>query len=128
MSSDQRVESCFSVFDATPLLAKIDMPTLLVVGSEDKISPPAEMRPMADAIPGADAVVHLAGLSAVGPSFADPQGYLEQNSAMVTHLGEALVRARSSARAIDPSSFWISQMTPAGLSPARRARSMLASV
>ena len=36
--------------------------------------------------------------------------------------------ARSSARAIVPSSFWISQMTPAGISPASRARSTDASV
>lgn len=52
----------------------------------------------------ADAVVHLAGLSAVGPSFDDPQRYLEQNSAMVTHLGEALLRSRSSARVLVVSS------------------------
>lgn len=52
----------------------------------------------------ADAVVHLAGLSAVGPSFDQPQRYLEQNSAMVTHLGEALLRARSSARVLVVSS------------------------
>lgn len=38
-----------------------------------------------------DAVVHLAGLSAVGPSFADPQRYLDQNSAMVTHLAEGVL-------------------------------------
>ena len=52
----------------------------------------------------ADAVVHLAGLSAVGPSFEDPQRYLEQNSAMVTHLGEGLLRSRSSARVLVVSS------------------------
>ena len=37
------------------------------------------------------AVVHLAGLSAVGPSFDDPQRYLDQNSAMVTHLCEGVL-------------------------------------
>ena len=37
-------------------------------------------------------------------------------------------RSRSGRRAIVPSGFRISQMTPAGYSPARRARSMLASV
>src|SRR3954470_8530795 len=36
--------------------------------------------------------------------------------------------ARSSARAIVPSSFWISQITTAGMSPASRARSIDASV
>lgn len=38
-----------------------------------------------------DGVVHLAALSAVGPSFANPQHYIEANSAPVTHLGEWLV-------------------------------------
>lgn len=52
----------------------------------------------------AGAVVHLAGLSAVGPSFEQPQRYLEQNSAMVTHLGEALIRTRSAARVLVVSS------------------------
>jgi len=40
-----------------------------------------------------DAVIHLAGLAAVGPSFAAPQSYIESNSAMVTHLCEALLDA-----------------------------------
>lgn len=52
----------------------------------------------------ARAVVHLAGLSAVGPSFLDPQRYLEQNSAMLTHLGEALLQVKSSARLLVVSS------------------------
>lgn len=53
---------------------------------------------------GGDAVVHLAGLSAVGPSFAEPQRYLETNSAMVSHLGEALLAAGSTARVLIVSS------------------------
>jgi GDP-4-dehydro-6-deoxy-D-mannose reductase len=48
----------------------------------------------------ADAVVHLAGLSAVGPSFADPQGYIQGNSAPVTHLCEGLLREGRSPRII----------------------------
>ncbi|BBX09839.1 GDP-6-deoxy-D-mannose reductase [Mycolicibacterium aichiense] len=40
-----------------------------------------------------DAVVHLAGLAAVGPSFEQPQTYIEANSAMVTNLCEAHMRA-----------------------------------
>lgn len=40
----------------------------------------------------ADAIVHLAGLAAVGPSFADPQLYIEANSAMVTNMCEALLK------------------------------------
>ena len=42
-----------------------------------------------------DAVVHLAGLSAVGPSFAEPQRYLADNSAMVTHLCRGRPRRQS---------------------------------
>ncbi len=39
-------------------------------------------------IPDADGVIHLAGLAAVGPSFDDPQRYINMNSAMVTHMCE----------------------------------------
>jgi pimeloyl-ACP methyl ester carboxylesterase len=39
--------------DSTPMLASIDVPTLVVVGEHDAISSPAEMRSIADAIPGA---------------------------------------------------------------------------
>lgn len=38
--------------DATPLLSTINVPTLVVVGQHDAISPPAEMRGIADAING----------------------------------------------------------------------------
>lgn len=41
--------------------------------------------------PRADAVIHLAALAAVGPSFDQPQKYIEANSAMVTHMAESLV-------------------------------------
>lgn len=47
-----------------------------------------------------DAVVHLAARSAVGPSFADPQGYLTANSAPVTHLCEGLLASGSSPRVL----------------------------
>src|SRR3954454_9157911 len=51
-------------------------------------------------------------------------------SAIVTIFSACLWQyaARSSARAIVPSSFCTSQITPAGMSPARRARSIDASV
>jgi GDP-4-dehydro-6-deoxy-D-mannose reductase len=51
-----------------------------------------------------DAVVHLAGLSAVGPSFGAPQKYIATNSAMVTTMCESLVAAGSSARVLVVSS------------------------
>lgn len=41
-------------------------------------------------ISGADVVIHLAGLAAVGPSFDDPQLYIETNSSMITRMGESL--------------------------------------
>ncbi|WDG18745.1 NAD-dependent epimerase/dehydratase family protein [Microbacterium sp. Clip185] len=40
---------------------------------------------------GADAIVHLAGLAAVGPSFADPQRYLTVNSTITTRMCETLL-------------------------------------
>lgn len=38
------------------------------------------------------AVVHLAGLAAVGPSFDNPQIYINTNSSMITHLCEYYAR------------------------------------
>ena len=38
--------------DSTPLLATIDVPTLVVGGGEDVLTPPAELRAMAASIPG----------------------------------------------------------------------------
>jgi pimeloyl-ACP methyl ester carboxylesterase len=39
--------------DSTPLLGSITKPTLVIVGEHDAISPPDEMRQIAEAIPGA---------------------------------------------------------------------------
>lgn len=50
------------------------------------------------------AVVHLAALAAVGPSFDDPQRYLTANSAIMTSVCEPLLRAGSSARVLVVSS------------------------
>jgi GDP-4-dehydro-6-deoxy-D-mannose reductase len=38
-----------------------------------------------------DAVIHLAGLAAVGPSFANPQEYIEVNSAITTTICESIL-------------------------------------
>ena len=51
-----------------------------------------------------DAVVHLAGLAAVGPSFANPQLYISANSAMFTNVAEAALEQSPSARIIAVSS------------------------
>lgn len=50
--------------------------------------------------PSDAAVVHLAGLAAVGPSFDRPQDYIGGNSAMVTNMCEARLAAGSSARIV----------------------------
>lgn len=47
-----------------------------------------------------DAVIHLAALSAVGPSFTAPQRYLAANTAPLTNLGELMVARGSSARVL----------------------------
>ena len=48
----------------------------------------------------ADAIVHLAGLAAVGASFDQPQRYIETGSAIVTHMCESLLRDRGSVQRI----------------------------
>jgi pimeloyl-ACP methyl ester carboxylesterase len=55
--------------DSLPLLAGIRVPTLVVVGSDDQITPPEHAQEMAHAIPGAELVVipgcgHLSTLEA----------------------------------------------------------------
>ncbi|WP_448263225.1 NAD-dependent epimerase/dehydratase family protein [Microbacterium aurum] len=51
-----------------------------------------------------DAVIHLAGLAAVGPSFAEPQRYLSTNSAIVTSMCESLLALSPTARVVVVSS------------------------
>lgn len=51
-----------------------------------------------------DAIIHLAGLAAVGPSFDNPQMYINLNSAMVTNLCEAYVNQDKKPRIIIVSS------------------------
>jgi pimeloyl-ACP methyl ester carboxylesterase len=58
--------------DARPLLATINVPSLVIVGEHDAISPPEEMRTVADAIPGSKLVIvpaagHMAPLEAPEP-------------------------------------------------------------
>lgn len=65
--------------DSTPMLGQIRVPTLVLVGDEDVISVPAEMRQIAAAIPGAEFVIvpdsgHMAPLenpAAVNASLID---------------------------------------------------------
>lgn len=50
--------------------------------------------------PNVKAIIHLAGLAAVGPSFDDPQKYINLNSAMVTNLCEYYVNKNHKPRII----------------------------
>jgi GDP-4-dehydro-6-deoxy-D-mannose reductase len=56
------------------------------------------------AIADVDAVIHLAGLAAVGPSFDSPQLYININSAMVTYMAEYYLRQEQRPRLIVVSS------------------------
>lgn len=51
-----------------------------------------------------DAIIHLAGLAAVGPSFDKPQAYINLNSAMVTNMCETYVGNGNAPRIVIVSS------------------------
>jgi 3-oxoadipate enol-lactonase len=46
------LEAMIARADSTPTLATIDVPTLIIVGDEDVLTPPSEARAMHAAIPG----------------------------------------------------------------------------
>jgi 3-oxoadipate enol-lactonase len=73
--------------DATPSLPAIDVPTLVVVGQEDEMTPPAMARAMADAIPSATTVV-IPGAGHLSP--------LEAPTAVSRVLAEFLEHVRDS--------------------------------
>lgn len=52
--------------DSTPLLGTIDVRTLVVVGQEDALTPPAVSRAMTDRIPAA-AMTTIAGAGHIAP-------------------------------------------------------------
>ena len=56
------------------------------------------------AIENVDAVIHLAGIAAVGPSFDKPQFYINANSAMLTNLCEFYLTQEKKPRIISVSS------------------------
>lgn len=67
-----------------------------------------------DAAPSA--VVHLAGLAAVGPSFTAPQRYLNVNSAIMTTMSEALLARGGDTRVVVVSSGTV-YATPVDTTP-----------
>jgi 3-oxoadipate enol-lactonase/4-carboxymuconolactone decarboxylase len=56
-----------AAFDVRALLPAITAPTLLIAGREDPATPPAHLREIADAVPGATLTV-LAGASHLAPA------------------------------------------------------------
>jgi len=63
-----------------------------------------------------DAVIHLAGLAAVGPSFSEPQKYIEWNSAIVTTMCEAIIaRAGAPTRVVGVSTGAVYASAVAGI-------------
>lgn len=69
--------------DSTPLLAQIRVPTLVVVGSEDQVTPPAVAEAMVRAIPGAELAViegagHLPSLEQALVTSRVLEGFLER--------------------------------------------------
>lgn len=52
--------------DSTPMLGQVSVPALVIVGDQDPITPPADARAMADAIPGAR-LVTIEGASHLAP-------------------------------------------------------------
>lgn len=68
--------------DSTPILSAITCPTLIVVGTEDQITPPAMAREMQAAIPGSELVEipgagHLSPLEAPTPVNAAIRAFLD---------------------------------------------------
>jgi 3-oxoadipate enol-lactonase len=71
--------------DSTPLLPSIGVPTLVVVGQEDEMTPPAIAKAMTDAIPSA-AMTVIAGAGHLSP--------LESPTAVSRVLAEFLEHVR----------------------------------
>lgn len=70
--------------DSAPLLAGITVPTLVLVGAEDELTPPAVVRPLAQRIPGAR-LVEVAGAGHMAP--------LEQPAPVTRAIVEFLLHA-----------------------------------
>ena len=87
-----------------------------VIGISERPEPPVCIAHMLDEYHCADltqgwpplksfaGLIHLAGLAAVGPSFDHPQMYIENNSAMMTHIFESVLADKWRGRAIVVSS------------------------
>ncbi|MET9493824.1 3-oxoadipate enol-lactonase [Streptomyces sp. NPDC006552] len=84
-----------AAFDLRERLGQIRVPTLLVAGREDPATPPAHLREIADAVPGAG-LVELAGASHLAVA-ERPAAVL---AALRTHLGEQTPRGMEVRRQV----------------------------
>ncbi|MGW4323299.1 bifunctional 3-oxoadipate enol-lactonase/4-carboxymuconolactone decarboxylase PcaDC [Streptomyces sp. NPDC004684] len=84
-----------AAFDLTDRLPGISTPTLLVAGREDPATPPARLRQIADAVPGA-ALVEIPGASHLAPA-QRPEAVL---AALRTHFGGAPKRGMEVRREV----------------------------
>jgi len=75
--------------DSTAFLSEIPIPTLVVVGEQDALTPPADSRAMADAIPGAR-FVSIPGAGHMAP--------MEQPRAVATALADFFGASLGAAR------------------------------
>ncbi|MET9968707.1 3-oxoadipate enol-lactonase [Streptomyces sp. NPDC006356] len=84
-----------AAFDLRERLPEISSPTLLIAGREDPATPPAHLREIADAVPGAT-LVELPGASHLAPAQC-PKAVL---TAMRAHLGGAAGRGMEVRREV----------------------------
>jgi 3-oxoadipate enol-lactonase/4-carboxymuconolactone decarboxylase len=84
-----------AAFDVRDRLAGISVPTLLVAGREDPATPPAHLREIADAVPGA-ALVEIPGASHLAPAEC-PEAVL---TALRAHFGEGARRGMEVRRQV----------------------------
>ncbi|MEU1039261.1 3-oxoadipate enol-lactonase [Streptomyces sp. NPDC005551] len=84
-----------AAFDLRDRLASIRVPTLLIAGREDPATPPAQLREIADAVPGSS-LTELAGASHLAPA-ERPEAVL---AALRGHLGGAAGRGMEVRREV----------------------------
>jgi 3-oxoadipate enol-lactonase len=83
-SAEGYVASCAAVrdMDQWSALSRIERPTLIVTGTHDAVTPPADARRMAGVIPGATAVeldaAHISNVEAAGRFTAEVLAFLDR--------------------------------------------------
>ncbi|MGW0970086.1 bifunctional 3-oxoadipate enol-lactonase/4-carboxymuconolactone decarboxylase PcaDC [Streptomyces sp. NPDC002516] len=82
-----------AAFDIRDRLASITAPTLLIAGREDRATPPAHLREIADAVPGA-ALVEIPGASHLAPAQC-PEAVL---TALRAHFSGGVARLGTAVR------------------------------